>query len=213
MIIGPDFVWLHFPKCAGTTLELALRDLLADRPGVQFDEIDEETGHWHHSIAERQAEDPTFDVSGKKVFCCIRRLPSWLLSRTMFELSRNEFLVPSRYMLAEGKFFAGVGNAVNQADEYVELYRDDVHKWLRTEHLASDVSRAFSLDLAAVKAALTKHRTRITPPYVKRVEFWFTDEDLEHLYEANPLWAEVERKVYGTTAPTALRQSLVTMRG
>lgn len=183
MIVGPDFVWLHFPKCAGTTLDLALRDLLAGRPGIQFDRIDEQSGRWHHSIAERRAEDSRFNVAGKKIICCIRRLPSWLISRTMFEMSRNEHLIPSRDMIAEGRFFAGIGNAVNQADEYVGLYYPDVHQWLRTEYLASDVARAFGLDVADVSAALERHRSRVTPTYIKRTEFWFTDEDLRSAAE------------------------------
>jgi hypothetical protein len=34
--------------------------------------------------------------------------------------------------------------------------------------------------------------------YIKEVEFYFTRADLDALYRANPVWTEVERKVYGT---------------
>lgn len=210
MIIGPDFVWLHMPKCAGSTLELALRHLLRDRPGIQFDEIDEKSGRWHHNIAARKDEDPSFDVTGKRVLCCIRRLPAWVMSRVMFEITRNEHLIPSREMLVKGRCFESDGS-VHSADEYIELFCDDVDGWLRVEFLAHDVAHAFNLKLEDVIEAIARYRIRDTS-YVKRTEFWFTDDDLLSLYRANPTWSKLEKRLYGSIAPSALRIGLANLR-
>ncbi|RUX09709.1 MULTISPECIES: hypothetical protein [unclassified Mesorhizobium] len=206
MIIGPDFIWLHFPKCAGTTLELALRDLLKGRPAIEFDDIDDTTGRWHHTIAERQKADPSFDPSGKRVFACIRRLPSWIVSMATFEATRNEHLVATREMIVRGRCFDGT--YVNCADDYMDLFNMDVHHWIRTEYLAGDVAKAFDLPQADVADALLRYKSNVTPPYVRNTGFWFTDEDLDTLYSNNPLWASVEDRVYGGHTPSSLRQSL-----
>lgn len=205
MIIGPDFIWLHFPKCAGTTLELALRDLLKGRPGVKFDDIDGVTGHWHHTIAERQAIDPSFHLRGKRVLACLRRLPSWIMSMVIFEATRNEHMVATRDMIVHGQCFdSGI---VNRADDYLDLFNADVHHWIRTEHLAADVATAFDLRHADVAEAMLRHKSNVTPPYIRDTAFWFTDDDLCTLYASNPLWAAVEDRVYGGHAPTSLRSS------
>lgn len=33
--------------------------------------------------------------------------------------------------------------------------------------------------------------------YVRDLRFWFTRSELEGIYEANPIWAGLEEKVYG----------------
>ncbi|MER8747517.1 hypothetical protein NKH54_31470 [Mesorhizobium sp. M1004] len=188
-------------------MELALRDLLKDRPAVKFDDIDDLTGHWHHTIAERQAADPSFDPTGKRVFACIRRLPSWIMSMVVFEATRNKHLVATREMIVRGQCFDGT--YVNRADDYIDLFNVDVHHWIRTEYLAADVAKAFDLQQDDVAEALLRYRSNVTPPYIKNTEFWFTDDDLGTLYANNPLWASVEDRVYGGHAPISLRQSLV----
>jgi hypothetical protein len=34
--------------------------------------------------------------------------------------------------------------------------------------------------------------------YIRDPEFWFTPDELSSLYRANPVWAEMERQVYGS---------------
>lgn len=196
MIIGPDFVWLHFPKCAGTTLDLALRDLLAGRPGITFDEVDHQSGYWHHTIAERKRADQSFDPSGKRIISCIRRLPSWLMSLVLFEAERNPRHIPTREMIVRGQCYNG--SEVNQADFFMDLFSGDVNQWIRIEHLALDVATAFNLDLIDVSEALERHRTNVATTHIRDIAFWFTDHDLATLYDNNPAWASVETRVYGS---------------
>lgn len=204
MIIGSDFIWLHFPKCAGTTVELALRDLLEGRPDIRFDDIDGVTGYWHHTIAERQSIDPSFDPSGKQVLACLRRLPSWIMSMVTFEATRNEHLVATRDMIVHGRCFDG--DYLNRADDYLNLFYSDVDQWIRTEYLADDLAEALDLPVSAVAKALLRHKANVTESYIKEVSFWFTDDDLATLYASNPLWASVEGKIYRDCAPAILRR-------
>jgi hypothetical protein len=147
MIIGPDFIWLHFPKCAGSSLEEALRELLADRKGIHFDPADNNnpSADGHHNIPQRRAKDSSFDPSGKKVLCGIRRLPSWILSRTHFEISRDPRLIPTKEMLVKGEFYEPNGG-VQKADAYMGLFsKPHVDKWIRTENTAEDRLLGLSL--------------------------------------------------------------------
>ncbi len=192
MIIGPDFVWLHFPKCGGTSLEHALRGLLAGRE-CQFDEINPGSGViWHHSVKQRMEADPTFNPTGKRIISCIRRLPAWILSRVHYEAHRSG-RIATRDMIARGQFFEADGG-INNADTYVRLY-SPVDVWLRTEHLAEDVAAAFGFDEVETQDAIGQ--VNVTPNYVKDPDFWFTQADLRRLYDANPLWADVEARVSG----------------
>ncbi len=198
MITGNDFVWLHFPKCAGTAVEAALRTLLADRQDVVFDALDYSKVIWHHSIDKRVAYDPKFRLGQRRIICCFRRLPTWLLSRVHFEAARPpDYRTPTRKMLVKGRFYEQDG-IISSAEEYAVKYSEPkVHTWIRAEHLANDLSAAFGLDLAAVQQAV-RARNGTDIPYIKPITFWFTDEELRSLYEANPTWARIERKVYGS---------------
>lgn len=195
MIIGSDFVWLHFPKTAGSSLDAALRELIGGRPGVVFDDLDDQSGVWHHTVSQRMTADADFDPSGKRVFCGIRRLPAWVMSRVQFEAERSG-KVATREMIERGEFFEPDG-AAWPADVYMQMYAPDVTDWIRTESLADDVAAAFSIDLAVVKEVIATHRKRETR-YVKDTSFWFTADQIERLYDANPIWAKVEREVYGS---------------
>lgn len=106
-----------------------------------------------------------------------------------------------REMIQDGEFFEQSG-AVSKADVHATLFADgSVHRRLRTEHLLEDFVACFGdiLGPAAVKACRKLDRkvneTRLR--HVERLDFHFTRDELRRLYEANPIWAAVEREVYG----------------
>jgi hypothetical protein len=76
-----------------------------------------------------------------------------------------------------------------------------VTHWIRTEELAADFETVFSryLDFAGIDLSLEFRRTNTNEMnYIRDVAFYFTRAEVAALYRANPLWAEVERKVYGS---------------
>jgi hypothetical protein len=88
MIIGPDFVWLHFPKCAGTFTENIIRRLDANSGKIAFDPIDPAEIIWHQNVVERE------NITGEKlrdkvIISNFRRLPFWIISRIQFEANRS----------------------------------------------------------------------------------------------------------------------------
>jgi hypothetical protein len=100
-------------------------------------------------------------------------------------------------MLVQGAIYERRG-IVRTADDYARKFSTPkVDHWIRTEHLAEDLSAAFELGLDAVRKALTrKNETGLA--YVKSLSFWFTDEELSSLYAANPIWTQIEKEVYGS---------------
>lgn len=200
MIVGKDFIWLHFPKCAGTETEQILRRNFGADPGIAFDPIDRLNVIWHHSIPFRKANDRTFDVGNRAVICNIRRLPSWLLSRVHDEYVRSPQHVVTREMFTSGKFFRVDGHVMS-ADDFMKRYTTyPVTHWIRTEHFAADFTAVFSryLDLSGIDVGSEIKRTNVNAMnYIRDVEFYFTPDELAGLYRANPLWADMERQVYG----------------
>jgi hypothetical protein len=201
MIVGKDFIWLHFPKCAGTETEQILRRNFAGDHNIAFDAIDPERVIWHHSIPIRKQYDPTFDVRGRAVICNIRRLPNWLLSRVHDEKVRSPHLVVTREMFARGRFFRLNGQVLS-ADDLMNRYTAyPVTHWIRTENFPADFLAVFSkyLPLSGIDPASEfKQANTNKMDYIRDVEFYFTRDELALLYRANPVWADMERKVYGT---------------
>lgn len=183
-------MWLHFPKCGGVSVDAALRKAFAGRKDIHFDDIKNHSNViWHQSIKQRGAE-----AANKRVICCIRRLPNWLLSRVHFEAERNPGYVATREMLLRGAFYENDGR-INIEDAYATMYNNPpVSTWIRVENMNEDLAAAFGLDSVQVER---DNKTAL--PYVKDLSFWFTPNDLRNLYDANPAWASIERQVYGST--------------
>lgn len=199
MIIGPDFIWLHFPKCGGSATEVALRRLLSDRDGVAFDEIDHVSGVWHDSIQRRQKRDPSFDPEGRRIISGIRRLPHWLLSLAHYEIARGS-QPATREMLLRGAVYSG-GTELSADQVIGEFINSRVVSWIRTENIVEDIAVAFDLPRDTVEGTLQKENVGKID-YVRQLSFWFTDEELTAIYSANPIWMSVEQEVYGDTLVT-----------
>ena len=201
MIVGPDFIWLHFPKCAGHAVESALRRGLRGRRDVVFDRRwPHHHPGWHESVADREQHVDGFARHDRTVISGFRRLPHWMLSRVHFEAARPPHHVPTRDMLRRGEFLHQNGK-IGVADHQARHFAGSVDRWIRTEHLAEDFERHFS-DILGARAKLAMSRVNKVVNaaplnYIKALEFHFTPDDLETLYAANPVWANIERELYG----------------
>jgi len=194
MIIGPNFVWLHFPKTGGTETERLLRQFWSDRADVKFDLTGVRPVTWHQNLTQRLESDPNFSLVGRQVFSGFRRLPAWILSRAVYEASRSPHHTATREMIEEGRFFENDGK-INQADMYLNFYQyKKVDRWIRTEYLAIDLASVFNL--AENDVDLKLKTTNVTNK-INAIEFWFTPQQLDKLYSKNPIWAELENKLYG----------------
>ncbi len=193
MIFGSDWVWLHFPKCAGNTVQHLLKINCIEDETIRFDPIDPANVIWHENIPTRLARDPACDVGGKKVIANIRRLPEWILSRVHYEAARPPYRVVSREMLIKGEFYENYGG-MRTADEIIAYYdTPKVDVWIPVENLHAGLEHAIGRRLEPISEKLNENSI----PYIRNVGFWFTREELAALYDRCSRWAEVEERIYG----------------
>ncbi len=86
--------------------------------------------------------------------------------------------------------------------EFTNLGLVRIDRWLRTEHLdedflafvgeLTDVTPARAARVAAI-GRVNAHR------YDRDVRRWFTPRQIARMYERNPAWASIERRIYGDT--------------
>jgi hypothetical protein len=212
VIIGPNFIWLHFPKCAGSHTEQVLRNcfyknlgitqkilqLLAIRdPEVIFDPIDPKNVIWHENVLQRE-QRTGINLDNKAIICNFRRLPSWMISRIQYEEKRSGNKTTKDEYIT-GRLHEQNGS-VNFADNYLKKYSSrPVTSWIRTEYIRDDFEKAFSpfLDLSSVDLSKKFRQTTNVTKYERDLRKWFTPEDLERLYCSCPLWRDQEIKLYG----------------
>ncbi len=198
MIIGPDFIWLHFPKCAGTFTENLLRKVIPNEDNrLQFDPIDPENVIWHHNIKQRENYIGN-TISDRIIICNFRRLPDWIISRIKYEQNRSGQIV-TKDMYIKGAFYEQNGN-INSAERVLKKYSEPtVTHWLRVEHLQYDFSRVFAkyLNLEQVNYSGYFQIKINTSGWDGDFHNWFSPEDLDVLYASCPSWCLLEYKLYG----------------
>jgi hypothetical protein len=207
MIYSDDFVWLHFPKCAGTKIEKIFRTYYSSARGVLQDQVDpkiDPQATWHDTIAAREKRNPDFRLGEKVIICSFRRLPTWLESRYSFEVQRSPQLNHRPELLLEGKFLEQ-GDFQNHADYYVKQYvpefilRSDKLRFIRMEYFELDFKCVFEefLDITVIpdwefskKVNISKSRV---PDKIRNQLFQHQHE----VYEKCPYWKAVEDVAYG----------------
>jgi hypothetical protein len=193
MIIGPDWIWLHFPKCGGTSAEKLLRLNFSKDESVTFDYLDATNMVWHDNIAARKARDPGVDLQGKRIVAILRRLPDWLLSRVHFEAARPPHYTATREMILKGAFYENTGY-VNSCERTLQHFNNPkVDFWVRLEKMHEDFEAFFGRKLMPLEHRLNENSIK----YVRSQMFWFTQDELEQLYKRNPGWSAEEQRVYG----------------
>lgn len=209
MIYSDTFVWLHFPKCAGTKIERLFEYYYKNNPEIHQDLIgvkNNPTISWHDTLHLRAARDPEFQLGNRTVICSFRRLPSWLESRYNYEYKRNPQLDHRPELLLEGRFVEQNG-VENHADSYAMAYLTDELlasgklRFLRAENFADDFKSVFGdyLDVSMIpNSELNKKVNSSTsnlPLHVKQQLY----DNQQTLYEMCPYWRKIEAIAYGTT--------------
>lgn len=197
MVIGRDFAWAHLAK-AGGEMTHALFQVFPEV--IEFSDP-AQTVEQHTAFQDRPDQ-----VGDRKRILNIRRLPSWMLSfhvwKSMVGLLPDFEKAPMRspHEIAES----------NVADAFLMRYmspdQPKIDVWIRTEHMIDDFL-AFIGDYADVtpeRAEEVRDLPRVNEvSYDKQVDHWFTSAHVSLMYARNPIWAAVERAVYGSTADGA----------
>ncbi len=212
MIYNEEFVWLHFPKCAGTKVEQLFSRYLCKQGGVTLDSTNinvDPLVTWHDSIAEREDRDPGFKLGDRTVVCSIRRLPSWLISRYDFEFQRSPKLPHVPGKLLEGRFLEATGFE-NHADYYVKKYLPETLlksgkvRFLRTEFFESDFKSIFGgfLDISKIPDSEYQRSVNASKSYLPMEIKREIQSSSEKIYDKCPCWRKVEGFVYGSSLAT-----------
>ncbi len=206
MIYSDKFVWLHFPKCAGTTVETLFRDYLSDQEEIIQDLIDirqDPEGTWHDSIARREIRDPTFSLGDRIVICSFRRLIPWLESRYSYEVGRSPHLPHRAESLLDGRFLEYNGFE-NHADYYARWYLPETIlesgrlRLLRTEHFENDFKSVFSrfVDLSQIPQSAYQARSNASTSALPEAARAALQASRERVYQRCPYWARIESLAY-----------------
>ena len=197
MIIGERFVWLHFPKAGGTTTAAAmLKNFVQDR-SIAFDPTGEGPPIWHDTVAQRE-ERTGESLAGKSVLANIRRLPAYVVSKIHYTESLNPDIRHERKHLLTGRFMEADGTR-NYADNLLKMYDSkNINHWMRTEYLKDDVPAVFGqyLDMTGKDFSILSEKINSTD-YSRDLAKWYSRREMARLYRKNPLWAKLERRVYG----------------
>lgn len=210
MIWGKRFVWLHFPKCAGTKIERLFERYFSHRSDIHQDIADvalDPKVSWHDSLAERARRDPRFVVGDRTIICSIRRLPGWLESRYSYEVARSPQLNHDAKRLLLGRYLHVNGEEFH-ADLAAQRYLPDSVLasprlvFIRQEHFGEDFRRAFApfVDVSRIPPkefnTLENATPNTVPPEISR-QLWAPDSEL---YARCPHWRRVEQLAYPGTA-------------
>lgn len=206
MIYNADFVWLHFPKCAGTTIEKLFANYFSDLPDIVQDPVTNKPDsaiNWHDSVKQREEKDPDFRLEDQKVICCFRRLPDWLESRYLFEAARSPQLDHDPRTLARARFLEHNGY-LNNADYYARTYlpeelvtRGQV-EIIRLEHFRKDFRKVFGryLDVSRIPDAALSTRHNPSRKSDSNPARAVIKTHRDAIYPHAPYWARLESRFY-----------------
>ncbi|MBI2481673.1 MAG: hypothetical protein HYV60_24415 [Planctomycetia bacterium] len=186
MIIAPRFLIGHIGKTGGDSAKLIVQAL--QLPDVQMISIDSPLKH----CTFRQSGQ---DLCNRELVLSIRRLPAFVLSQLHHRLMDGRLTkLPAPELICRDYM----------GDFYVRHYTDEgqlkIDRWLRCEHLRADLAaylaRHFELS-DEQKALLESASTKSRLSYRHEVGAFLQPDQVRELYDNNPLWADIEREVYG----------------
>ena len=191
-MLGERFAWAHLPKAGGD----ATRAMLCAVPGlVQFaDPPDSNDKHMPFFGRERE-------IAGKLLVMNIRRLPAWALSGAHHRAAHGEYPDYIAQPLQAPDEIAGSTDADDLLRWMTDHGRFEVDRWLRAESLADDLLALLAelgRDGPEVRQAVLSVGRVNEGDYDQGEANALTGEQVRRLYELNPTWAAIERRVYGS---------------
>ena len=189
MVIGEKFAWAHMQKTGGSAT-LRMFQLFPDLI-VFADSADDRDKHSSFGAREEM-------VTGKMRVCNVRRLPAYQLSWAVWR-ARPESEV-GRKTMESPQEISEIPRADRRLAHITNDGRFQVDRWLRMEDLANDFL-GFVSEMTDIEDEVARQVSELgsvnTLDYDHDVRHWFSDAQIRRMYEVNPVWREIEEKVYG----------------
>lgn len=194
MIWTPHFVVGHIGRTGGDAVKFLMHATLLVGQG-EHQELEPNlkiTGLFNED------KHRPFDGSEPMRVLGIRRLPSWIMS------IRNHHRVYARVDIGDAENCSLMTNGDDELRRFTADGAWDVSHWLRCEYLRDDVCALLTKIYRErfthrMKAVLYAAETKAAVPYNHNAFDFFNAKQMNRLYEANPRWAEVEYRLYGST--------------
>jgi hypothetical protein len=140
------------------------------------------------------------EIAGKLRVMNIRRLPAWALSAAHHRALHGVHPDYRPQPLETPDQMTDKTDADDLLRWMTDHGRLDVQRWLRAESLEQDVLALLS-ELRVLGPGI-EERVRAVGrvnqgDYDRELARWFTPAQIRRLYERNPGWAQIERRVYG----------------
>lgn len=196
MVLGKNFIWLHFGKCGGTTTRSIFRQVNYLCEHVDLDHDPKK----HQKLDQIKERFPLVDLTNKKIIIGFRKLIPWIYSHNNHQLSErkitfDDFSTNSRQGLI---WHSGLNKWV---DPDVALIRYLENKkfdhLIRTEYIEKDFVDVFSnFGLKDKdKEKILKHKQ----PLLNRRRYTkekLSDEVKKEIYKQNPFWYSIQQEIY-----------------
>lgn len=192
MVITRRFAWAHLPKTGGD----ATAAMFAAVPGLVEFADPHDSNDKHMPFFGREAE-----VSGKLLVMNIRRLPAWALSGAQHKARHGVHPDYTPLPLETVEQITSRTDADDLLRWMTDHGRFGVGRWLRMERLEHDVLALLEElgELSSAARAGIGSVGRVNEGgYPPEAAGEFTPEKIARLYELNPVWAQIEREVYGS---------------
>lgn len=208
MIISKDFIIDHRPKMAGHALAVML-----DKAGVEFEHPFDIKGNKavgtdekkHVSFRELWETRPEV-MDGRPLYSVIRRLPDWTLS-ILWHQSKHTMINENNRVakwVGESAYHStskerpgflhlpDISACFCLGDASLKKYNFESQpiNYLRMEYLRGDIKKHLNIKLA--------QSTRYHSYHEAILDHYWTDEARALLYRNNPMYAELEKEVYGS---------------
>ena len=192
MIWNEEFVWLHMPKTAGTTMSKFFMNI--DDPSLNID--DDSSDIKHDSVLDRELRTPTWRVGTRKICMNFRKLEDWLVSDWNHKREKMRLHDLPFEPVKSGLFYSlKLGGVWVSADYWLRYF--DINEsidFIRVESLHSDFVRTFkglvNFSGNTIDFGWSENQSKITsiPP--------FASQDLVRIFANNPIWSSIQNRLY-----------------
>lgn len=203
MIIGETFCWLHLGKTGGKTS----REVISLVKDEKLKKI-YQTLHGgrripdHHFNIEQYEKCYQHKITDRDILIGFRRLTTWIQSfHTHFRSQLNgeaakKYYTKSRELSKQGKILRLDGSHENP-DQILSYYISNLDinniNFIRCEYMYEDFLKYFGSKIDEEKLKIACNKKIGARQYSSQN---FSEEEIKCIYEANPLWSEVESLIY-----------------